>query len=147
MRKPVAIGIAATLVATAALAALLWLGLEAWRDSAFYNMTRPFTVMLHNDTSASIADLQAGVVSGLQGSRLQDAYDEPIATGERTVWRPQLTLRGEGSIFIAYTDAEGERVTVSIDSICMLESAQSYHQNPYIQISSASDQRSGRVPS
>ncbi|MCG7378686.1 hypothetical protein MH215_16890 [Paenibacillus sp. ACRSA] len=88
---------------------------------SFLNQFRSFTVTIDNQSDFNLSSVETGVlVTGAQGvtveSGSKDMYGAEIKSGEVIKIRPNLSLSGEGGIYLKITDSNGETTNKMICS-------------------------------
>ncbi|MDQ0060346.1 hypothetical protein [Paenibacillus harenae] len=73
-------------------------------NSGLIRQFLPFAVTVSNQTSDDIIVIEAGIVNG--DSKQQ--FEQTIRNGEKIIFKPKLSLAGEGGIYIKYKNAGGE---------------------------------------
>ncbi|WP_168121570.1 hypothetical protein [Paenibacillus sp. HB172176] len=76
----------------------------------FGNMLRPFTVTIHNKSSFDIVSIESGIVDG----NSTDISQAKIASGGKKKLRPDLTLTGEGAVYMKVTDERSVERKISV---------------------------------
>lgn len=72
-------------------------------DSSIFGQFQAFTVTINNQSDNDIVSIETGLIKGTS----KDTYTKIIKSGEKTKIKPELSLSGEGAVYIKYTDSKG----------------------------------------
>jgi len=68
-----------------------------------FGMLQSFSVTIHNQSDYDIVSVGTGIIS----SQEVHSYAKEIKAGDTARIKPQLTLAGEGAVYLKYTDSRG----------------------------------------
>lgn len=85
------------------------------------NMFRNFTLTIHNESDHELVSVQAGILSSDEKGNIietdsKQLYNDSIPSGAKKKITPDLSLTGEGGIYLTYTDVTGVTRTTSVCS-------------------------------
>jgi hypothetical protein len=86
------------LVASFSLMILVFLGFNWLRNIT--DQFKSFSVTIKNKSDYDIVSIETGIINGASN----DIHTEKIKSGETSKINPILSLKGEGAIYIKYTD-------------------------------------------
>jgi len=69
-----------------------------------------FSVTIHNESDYEIVSVETGIIKG----QSKDVYNQAIKSGTRIKITPNLSLAGEGAVYLAYTDSNGTTVEKTV---------------------------------
>jgi hypothetical protein len=85
-------------------------------NSTLFDQFRGFSVTIDNQSDFELSVIEAGILhSDSEGNVVEGASKSPVgktlAGGKRLTVKPELSISGEGGIYLKMTDADGETVT------------------------------------
>ncbi|MBD0384820.1 hypothetical protein [Paenibacillus sedimenti] len=89
------------LVAAFSLMILVFIGFNWLRNIT--DQFQSFSVTIKNKSDYDIVSIEIGIIKGASN----DIYTEKIMSGETGKINPILSLKGEGAIYLKYTDSRG----------------------------------------
>lgn len=109
----------AAAIVVAGMAALLYLFRA---NSEFFSQFQPFSVTVINESDYDIVSVETGILKsaptgqGVVESGSRHVSNKTIKSGKTAKIKPDLSLRGEGGIYLKYTNANGETVQKGVCS-------------------------------
>lgn len=88
----------------------------------FIRQFQSFTVTIHNESDYDIVSIETGTIesnstdTGIIEGSSKDVSSKTIKSGDKLKIKPKLSLRGEGGIYLKYTDSRGETVKKGVCS-------------------------------
>lgn len=106
MRKRFFIGIAIFTLAT-----VVALGIGTM--SNILSFFKSFSVTVDNQSDFDIVSVETGILQ--MNSDTKDSYSKTIKSGQKVKIKPELSLKGEGSIYMKFIDSRG---TSTQETVC-----------------------------
>lgn len=81
--------------------------------SWFRNITdsfKDFSVTIRNKSDYDIVSVEIGMIKGTS----KDIYTKKINSGKTIKIKPELSLTGEGAIYMKYTDSSGDTIEKTV---------------------------------
>lgn len=108
---------------------LIVAGLNSLKGSSgFFRQFQSFSLTVINQSDYDLISVETGIVqSDAEGNTIegsQHLYSNVIESGQEAVIRPRLTIKGEGGIYMKYTDSTGKEAQKGVCSYT--ESASGY---------------------
>ncbi|WP_256759969.1 hypothetical protein [Cohnella sp. WQ 127256] len=94
------------LVAAIALSIIVLVGVNVVKNTiSIFNLSQfqSFTVTISNESDYDIVSVETGIINGTS----KDTRLEKIKSGNKKKIKPNLSLSGEGAIYMEYTDSRG----------------------------------------
>ncbi|MEK3885560.1 hypothetical protein [Paenibacillus sp. PL2-23] len=80
------------------------------KETGLWNMMKPFTVTVKNESNGNIVIVEAGTVRG----QSKHTLDHTLESGKTFKFTPDLDILGEDGVYMTHTNAEGATVQTSV---------------------------------
>lgn len=69
-----------------------------------------YSITIRNKSDYDIVSVEIGIIKGTS----KDIYTKKIISGEKIKIKPELSLTGEGAIYMKYTDSRGDTIEKTV---------------------------------